>query len=52
MTKRPQKIACKNQDTYIYIDVSNIRSACLKTLGFMVDFAKLFDYFKEKYPQS
>lgn len=40
----------KYQDTYIYIDVSNIRSACLKTLGFMIDFVKLLEYFQRKYP--
>ena len=44
------KIARRHQDTYVYIDVSNIRSACLKTLGFMVDFVKLLNYFKKKYP--
>lgn len=38
------------QDTHVYIDVSNIRSACLKTLGFKVDFVKLLGYFQQKYP--
>lgn len=37
-------------ETHVFIDASNIRSACLKTLGFMIDFAKLLDYFKKKYP--
>lgn len=50
MREQRAKLARKNQDTYVYIDVSNIRSSCLKTLGFMVDFAKLLDYFKQKYP--
>lgn len=37
-------------DTYVYIDVSNIRLACQKTLGFRIDFVKLMDYFQRKYP--
>ena len=37
-------------DTYVFIDVSNIRLACYKTLGFKIDFARLLDYFKQKYP--
>ena len=43
----------KNADleTYIFIDVSNIRAACLKTCGFQVDFAKLAQYFQTKYPK-
>lgn len=36
--------------TYIYIDVSNIRHACLWSCGFNLDFIKLYDYLKEKYP--
>lgn len=36
-------------ETYVFIDVSNIRSACLKTLGFKIDFARFFDYFDKKY---
>lgn len=39
-----------NRDTYAFIDVSNIRAACLKTLGFRVDFKKLLVYLREKYP--
>lgn len=44
------KTARKRQDTYIYIDVSNIRSCCIKTSGFLIDFVKLLDYFKRRYP--
>jgi len=39
-----------DRDTYIFIDVSNIRSSCLKTLGLKVDFLKLLAYFQKKYP--
>lgn len=44
-------ISPKHQNTRIFIDVSNIRAACLKTLNFMIDFYKLFDYFQQKYHQ-
>lgn len=37
-------------DTYVLIDVSNIRSACAKTCNFRIDFYMLFDYLKQKYP--
>ena len=36
--------------TYIYIDVSNIRYACLWSSEFNLDFVKLYNYFKTKYP--
>ena len=36
--------------TYIYIDVSNIRHACLWSCGFNLNFIKLYSYLKEKYP--
>ena len=36
--------------TYIYIDVSNIRHACLWSCGFNLDFVKLYTYLKNKYP--
>lgn len=36
--------------TYIYIDVSNIRHACLWSCGFNLDFIKLYSYLREKYP--
>lgn len=35
--------------TYIYIDVSNIRHACLWSCGFNLDFVKLYEYLKDKY---
>ncbi len=50
MGEQQPKIARKNQDTYVYIDVSNIRSSCLKTLDFLINFTKLMDYLKQKYP--
>lgn len=50
MIEQQGKIARKNQDTYVYIDVSNIRWACQKTLDFRIDFVRLLDYFKQKYP--
>lgn len=37
-------------DTYVYIDVSNIRMCCLKTLEWELDFSKLMNYLKTKYP--
>lgn len=39
-----------DHDTYVYIDVSNIRLACQKTLGFRIDFVRLLEYFRQKYP--
>lgn len=41
----------KNFDTYVFIDVSNIRSACYKSCGFKIDFIKLYNYLKNKYPK-
>lgn len=38
-------------DTYVFIDASNIRATCLKTLGLKIDFEKLVDYFRRKYPK-
>lgn len=38
-------------DTYVFIDVSNIRAACVRTLGFNIDFFKLLDYLRKKYPK-
>ena len=40
----------KNAKTYVYIDVSNIRYACSWSLGFKLDFVKLYAYLKKKYP--
>ena len=36
--------------TYIYIDVSNIRQACLLSCNFNLDFIKLYRYLNKKYP--
>ncbi len=36
-------------DTYVFIDVSNIRAACLKTLGLRLNFEKLYCYLRQKY---
>ena len=36
--------------TYVYIDVSNIRYACLASCGFNLDFIKFYQYLKRKYP--
>ncbi|MBR1795859.1 NYN domain-containing protein [Candidatus Saccharibacteria bacterium] len=36
--------------TFVYIDASNIRSACLNSCGFRLNFAKLCKYFRNKYP--
>lgn len=38
-------------DTYVFIDVSNIRAACVRTLGFNIDFIKLIGYLRRKYPK-
>lgn len=37
--------------TYVLIDVSNIRSCCLRTCNFRINFNKLIDYLKKKYPR-
>ena len=37
-------------DTYVLIDVSNIRSSCLKSCNFRIDFTMLMSYLKKKYP--
>lgn len=38
-------------DTYVFVDVSNIRAACVRTLGFNIDFYKFLDYLQRKYPK-
>lgn len=45
-----RKNPLQHLDTYIFIDVSNIRWACLKTLNLWLEFSELADYFKQKYP--
>ena len=37
-------------NTYVFIDVSNIRSCCLMTLGWKPNFKKLSSYLARKYP--
>lgn len=44
-----EKTKLADLETYVYIDVSNIRLACQKTLGWDVDFYKLRKYFRDKY---
>lgn len=45
-----REVKLKDRDTYIFIDVSNIRSACLKSCGLRIDFTKLYSYLVNKYP--
>ena len=45
-----KKTFLKYLDTYVFIDVSNIRLACMKTLGFRPDFVKILRYFQSKSP--
>ena len=44
------KISQRRLDTYVFVDVSNIRMACQKTLGFHLDFVRLIQYFQERHP--
>lgn len=39
------------RETYVYIDVSNIRYACRYSLGFGIDFEKFYAYLRRKYPK-
>ncbi len=38
-------------DTYVFVDVSNICSSCLKTLSLKIDPYRLLEYFRKKYPK-
>lgn len=38
-------------DTYVFIDVSNIRQACKKGCGFSIDFLKFYKYLAGKYSE-
>lgn len=49
MTKARKKLS--DLDTYVFIDASNIRAACLKTLGLKIDFKRFLKYLKRKYPK-
>lgn len=46
---RKTKTPLSQLDTYVFIDTSNIRASCLKTLSFKIDFKNLFQYFQKKY---
>ena len=52
-TKRSLANTIKRTDleTHVYIDVSNIRSACERSCGFKIDFVRLYNYLKNKYPK-
>ncbi|MBR0424434.1 NYN domain-containing protein [Candidatus Saccharibacteria bacterium] len=43
-------VKLKDRDTHVFIDASNIRSACLKSCNFNIDFTKLYTYLNNKYP--
>lgn len=45
-----EKTKLADLETYVYIDVSNIRACCLLTLGREINFEKLMKYLKGKYP--
>lgn len=50
MNKKQEKtVPLSDYQTYIFIDVSNIRLACRKTLGWELDFYRLIAYLKNKY---
>lgn len=51
MKEVQKKIKLPDLDTYVFVDASNIRAACLKTLGFKIDFYRLIDYLRGKYPK-
>lgn len=44
-----RKIALKNRETFVFVDVSNIRYACRCSCGFDLDFKKFYRYFQDKY---
>lgn len=44
-----EKAKLADLETYVYIDVSNIRACCLLTLGLEINFIKLMSYLKRKY---
>lgn len=43
------KISLADLDTYVFIDVSNIRYACLRSCNVRLSFPKLIKYFQNKY---
>lgn len=50
MKEVAEKLEISGLDTYVFVDASNIRAACLKTLGWRLNFEKLGWYFTDKYP--
>lgn len=44
-----EKVKLADLETYVYIDVSNIKNACKRSCGFDLDFIKLMQYLKKKY---
>lgn len=44
-----ERVRLADLETYVYIDVSNIRACCLLTLGLEINFIKLMSYLKRKY---
>lgn len=44
-----KKLPLKDRKTFVFIDVSNIRNACERSLGFGLDFKNLYQYFDGKY---
>lgn len=44
-----EKVKLADLETYVYIDVSNIKNACKRSCGFDLDFVKLIQYLKRKY---
>lgn len=45
-----KEVPLRDRDTYVFIDASNIRAACLKSCDFNIDFLKLYVHLKNKYP--
>lgn len=45
-----REVKLSDLDTYVLVDVSNIRAACLLTCNFELDFYGLYDYLQDKYP--
>lgn len=44
-----KKPSLRNQDTYVFVDVSNIRYACRRSCNFDINFRKLYYYLQGKY---
>lgn len=46
-----EKVKLADLETYVYIDVSNIRYACATSCGFELDFLRFYAYLRRKYPK-